>query len=314
MRGRAAVDSVHAAPFLPVVPSQRLSLFLSRLRPQRNPRWRHPPRSAVLADRLLSERLNVFGVIGCVLCVTGSIAIVLHAPPERAIPSVMYLWYAALRPRFLAYAALATGASALAALRVPAEVARSNPLVYVGICSALGSLSVVSCQALGIAIKLTLAGDNQFVYPPTYAFAAVVVGAVVTQMNYLNRALDLFNTAIVTPLYYVAFTTLTIAASTIMFGTAAPAAHLVAQAAGFVTIVCGTALLHATKDMDPGAAAALMPWIPLPTADDAARDLRRPGNPALARTMEDGLRGGGAAPAETAVSATQLIDLRSKPR
>ena len=36
------------------------------------------------------------------------------------------------------------------------------------------------------------------------------------QMNYLNKALDLFNTAIVTPIYYVMFTTLTIAASMIM--------------------------------------------------------------------------------------------------
>ena len=32
-------------------------------------------------------------------------------------------------------------------------------------------------------------------------------------MNYLNKALDLFNTAVVTPIYYVMFTTATIAAS-----------------------------------------------------------------------------------------------------
>lgn len=37
-----------------------------------------------------------------------------------------------------------------------------------------------------------------------------------SQMNYLNKALDLFNTAVVTPIYYVMFTTATIAASMIM--------------------------------------------------------------------------------------------------
>lgn len=37
-----------------------------------------------------------------------------------------------------------------------------------------------------------------------------------TQMNYLNKALDLFNTAVVTPVYYVMFTTATCAASMIM--------------------------------------------------------------------------------------------------
>lgn len=45
----------------------------------------------------------------------------------------------------------------------------------------------------------------------------VVIICVVTQMNYLNKALDLFNTAIVSPIYYVMFTTLTILASCIMF-------------------------------------------------------------------------------------------------
>lgn len=41
----------------------------------------------------------------------------------------------------------------------------------------------MSCKALGIALKLTLEGDNQFIYPPTYAFLAVVVAAVVTQVR-----------------------------------------------------------------------------------------------------------------------------------
>lgn len=40
---------------------------------------------------------------------------------------------------------------------------------------------------------------------------------VVTQINYLNRALDMFNTAIVSPIYYVMFTLFTITASLIMF-------------------------------------------------------------------------------------------------
>ena len=38
-----------------------------------------------------------------------------------------------------------------------------------------------------------------------------------TQMNYLNKALDLFNTAIVSPIYFVMFTTFTILASAILF-------------------------------------------------------------------------------------------------
>jgi hypothetical protein len=69
-------------------------------------------------------------------------------------------------------------------------------------------------------------------------------------MNYLNKALDLFNTAIVTPIYYVMFTTLTCAASMIMMREQQSATQLVTEASGFVTIVCGTFLLHTIGSAD----------------------------------------------------------------
>jgi magnesium transporter len=206
--------------------------------------------SAVLAHFLLNERLNVFGLVGCVLCVTGSLAIVLHAPEERPISSVLEVWALAMQPAFLLYAATAVTVAFWLVFRVPPEVQTSNILVYVAICSAVGSLSVTSCKALGIALKLTFEGSNQLVHPQTYAFLSVVVASVLTQMNYLNKALDLFNTAIVTPIYYVMFTTLTLAASGVMFGGRQDAAQVATQVSGFATIVCGTFLLHATRDLD----------------------------------------------------------------
>lgn len=103
----------------------------------------------------------------------------------------------------------------------------------------------MSVKAIGIALKLTLSGTNQLVYPQTWAFTFIVLLCVITQMNYLNKvttaiifrfnhlilegklkwlfkcyrlqALDTFNTAVVSPIYYVMFTTLTILASVIMF-------------------------------------------------------------------------------------------------
>jgi hypothetical protein len=109
----------------------------------------------------------------------------------------------------------------------------------------------------------------------------VVAACVVTQMNYLNKALDVFNTAVVSPIYYVLFTTFTIAASTCLFDvrTFCMASQLCAwhqlmdgshcaaqdfegqevsavltQMCGFVTILGGVWLLHATKDHESAAA------------------------------------------------------------
>lgn len=66
--------------------------------------------SAVLAHSMLHERLNLFGMLGCVLCVTGSLTIVLHAPPERPVDSVLQLWVMASQPGVHLHTATAEGA------------------------------------------------------------------------------------------------------------------------------------------------------------------------------------------------------------
>jgi hypothetical protein len=75
----------------------------------------------------------------------------------------------------------------------------------------------MACKGFGIAIKLTGEGDNQFVTPAPYIFCGTVIICALTQINYFNKALDLFSTNLVTPIYYVMFTTTTIIASIILF-------------------------------------------------------------------------------------------------
>lgn len=69
---------------------------------------------------------------------------------------------------------------------------KTNPLVYLSICAAVGSVSVMSTKAFGIALKLSFAGDNQFTHPATYAFMLVMIVCILIQMNYFNKALALF--------------------------------------------------------------------------------------------------------------------------
>ncbi|KAK8571655.1 hypothetical protein V6N12_027733 [Hibiscus sabdariffa] len=54
--------------------------------------------SSVLAHFILKERLHIFGMLGCALCVVGSTTIVLHAPRERDIESVKQVWQLATEP------------------------------------------------------------------------------------------------------------------------------------------------------------------------------------------------------------------------
>ena len=52
---------------------------------------------------------------------------------------------------------------------------------------------VVSIKAIGIAIKLTLEGKNQLIFPQTWFFVTVGAVCVIIQLNYLNKVCPLFN-------------------------------------------------------------------------------------------------------------------------
>lgn len=77
---------------------------------------------------------------------------------------------------------------------------RSYPLIYISICSLVGSVSIMAIKGFGIAVKLTFAGSNQFIYPSTYVFGVTVIGCIAVQMNYFNKALDTFSANVYVPL------------------------------------------------------------------------------------------------------------------
>ncbi|KAH0556743.1 hypothetical protein GP486_005470 [Trichoglossum hirsutum] len=107
----------------------------------------------------------------------------------------------------------------------------------------------MAVKAFGIALKLTLAGNNQFTHPSTYVFVIVVVVCILTQMNYFNKALSQFSTSLVNPLYYVTFTTATLCASFILFRgfNTSDAVNTLSLLCGFLVIFTGVYLLNLSR-------------------------------------------------------------------
>ncbi|PNY10029.1 magnesium transporter NIPA2-like protein [Trifolium pratense] len=208
--------------------------------------------SAVLADIILKEKLHKLGILGCIMCIAGSIIIVINAPKEERITSVLQIWNMATQPAFLAYVGSVIVLVFVLVFQFAPRCGHTNVLIYTGICSLMGSLSVMSVKALGTSLKLTFEGNNQLVYPQTWFFMLIVAICVVMQMNYLNKALDTFNTAIVSPIYYVMFTTLTILASVIMFKDwdGQSFSTIMSEICGFIVVLSGTIMLHLTKDFE----------------------------------------------------------------
>jgi uncharacterized membrane protein len=208
---------------------------------------------AVLAAVFLKEELGILGKLGCAICLIGSVIIVLHAPPDKEIGTVDEILNYAIQPGFLLYC-ISVGIFALVMIyKVAPKYGRRNPMVYVSICSTVGSVSVMSIKGFGIAVKLTFQGNNQFTHPSTYVFAIVVALCILTQMNYFNKALDQFDTSIVNPLYYVTFTTATLCASFILFKgfNTTNAVNTISLISGFLIIFSGVYLLNISRsDLD----------------------------------------------------------------
>ncbi|EFP10543.1 CRE-NIPA-1 protein [Caenorhabditis remanei] len=114
---------------------------------------------AILSSRMLNERLNLLGSIGCALCLLGSTVIVIHSPKEEEVGSMAELALKMKDAGFLIYVILIILATGFIVVYVAPRYGHSNILVYISVCSLIGSLSVLSVKGLGLAIKMQLFRD-----------------------------------------------------------------------------------------------------------------------------------------------------------
>ncbi|GAB1319811.1 Ichthyin [Madurella fahalii] len=200
----------------------------------------------VLSAYFLKERLNVAGKLGCALCLVGSVLIVANAPPDKEVGSIDEILEFAVQPGFLLFC-IVTAVHCLAMIYlVCPRYGNSNPFYYLPICAGTGAMSVMTLKAFGIAIKLTIAGTNQYLHLSTYLFGIVVVSCIIVQMNFFNKALSVFPQSIVSPIYYVTFTTAVLTASFILFQgfNVTDNVKSVSLLGGFLTMFTGVYLLN----------------------------------------------------------------------
>ncbi|KAM8974100.1 magnesium transporter NIPA4 [Pelodytes ibericus] len=208
--------------------------------------------SAVLSSYLLGERLNLLGKLGCTLSVLGSTVMVIHSPEEQEVTTLEDMTSKLKDPGFIAYITLLLICCLVLIFILCPRYGHSNILVYLAVCSLLGAFSVSSVKGLGIAVKGLLNGQPVVQHPLPWILIPILITSVVTQVNYLNKALDVFNTSLVFPIYYVLFTTVVIATSLILFKEWVSMSPMdgIGAVCGFIIIIQGVFMLHAFKDLD----------------------------------------------------------------
>lgn len=209
--------------------------------------------ASIMASKFLKEKLNLLGKIGCLLCILGSTIIVIHSPKENEIDSLDTLKEKFQNTAFICYILIILILSVIMIFYIEPKHGHNNVMVYIIICSTIGSLTVMACKALGLAIRDTISGkSNEFNQWLPYILVITIIIFIGIQMNYLNRALDIFNTSIVTPIYYVTFTTFVIMASAILFKEwqNMKFEDILGDICGFMIVIIAVILLNAFQNMD----------------------------------------------------------------
>uniref|UniRef100_A0A5F5PWZ8 NIPA like domain containing 4 n=1 Tax=Equus caballus TaxID=9796 RepID=A0A5F5PWZ8_HORSE len=208
--------------------------------------------SAILSSYFLRESLNLLGKLGCVICVAGSTVMVIHAPEEEKVTTVIEMAAKMKDTGYIVFAVLLLVFCLILIFVIAPRYGQRNILVYILICSVIGAFSVSAVKGLGITIKNFFQGMPVVRHPLPYILSLILALSLSTQVNFLNRALDIFNTSLVFPIYYVFFTTVVVTSSVILFKEwySMSAVDIVGTLSGFITIILGVFMLHAFKDLD----------------------------------------------------------------
>ncbi|KAJ7252149.1 magnesium transporter NIPA-domain-containing protein [Mycena haematopus] len=206
---------------------------------------------AILSSIFLKETLTFFGWLGCTLAILGSVIIALNGPSEASVGQILDFQKLFLSVGFLIYAGILITAALVIIFYAAPRWGKKSMLWYIFVCSMIGGISVSVTTGLGAAIVTTVAGDNQFTHWFIYFLIGFVAITLITEVYYLNVALALFNTAMVTPTYYVIFTFFSILTTIVLFkGLSAPVSSIITLVMGFLVICVGITILQMSK-VDP---------------------------------------------------------------
>ncbi|XP_007889297.1 magnesium transporter NIPA1 [Callorhinchus milii] len=210
------------------------------------------PFGSVLASYVLQEKLNLLGKLGCLLSCAGSIVLLIHAPKSESVTSRVELEEKLTNPVFLGYLCLILLLLILLIFWIAPSHGPNHILVYIAICSLLGTFTVPSSKGIGLAAQDAFS-DNPSSVRALCLFVillATLTCSVIIQFTYINEALKYFDSSVFNAIYYVAFTVLVVLASAILFRewSGVGIVDFLGMLCGFTTISVGIILLQVFKD------------------------------------------------------------------
>nr|XP_039252763.1 magnesium transporter NIPA2-like [Styela clava] len=215
--------------------------------------------SAILSAMFLGERLNVHGQLGILLSLTGSVMVIIHAPRSEKVQTFEQVVVHFTDTTFVIYCVILMIATGFLVFYSGPKYGRTNIMVYISVCNIVGALCVLWGKGLGIAIKdMGSNGESVYLHPIFWMLVLGNVLGIVLQIVYLNKALAVFDTSMITPIKYVFTNVFLVFGSILLFQEFAYMSieDVIGITCGFVTVVTGVVLLNLFKRSKPQAGSA----------------------------------------------------------
>jgi len=156
-----------------------------------------------------------------ILCIAGGVVLVVLQVPEIQLsltPTI--IWYHVIRQQraYIYLTLLAVFVPTWISCVLPRHSGR-HPIIYLLLCSAIASVTVVSSRAFSSILTDSLAaGDLLPIFHPVALVAlALIIVTAIWSTAYLQKAMALFDNNQVVPVYYVTFTLASVCAGAIIY-------------------------------------------------------------------------------------------------
>ena len=181
--------------------------------------------NAVLSRVYLKEHISSRGVSGVVLALMGSVLVVMDTPvslDDTCIYDCIVSWSGLVLVLVVVVGCFTLANPFNYHYLLPRELAKRHVVFYCMICSLLGVITVASAKGIATAIEQTVGGDagmflNADTSWLTYVLIVSVIASNLLQLYFLNVVLAHFEASVVVPVYYIFFTSVSIATGMILF-------------------------------------------------------------------------------------------------
>lgn len=217
--------------------------------------------NCIIAPLIMKERFRPRDFLGVLVAIAGAVVVVLSAKSSEMKMGPDMLWANIKRWEFLAYVLL-TAAAILALMWASNKYGEKSILIDLGVVGLFGGYTALATKGVASLVSDTL--WRALTFPITYVCVAILIGSALSQIRYINRALQRFDSTQVIPTQFVLFTLSVIVGSAVLYRDfeSAAADRVGKFVGGCLLTFLGVYLItskRATKDKDEDSSPATSP-------------------------------------------------------